>query len=258
MLSYHPLGDLAPRDVVARSIVRETERTEGPVFLSLRHLNADEVHRRFPMIAATVLKAGFDLARDLIPIGPAAHYLMGGVETDLDGRTSVPGLFAAGEVACTRVHGANRLASNSLLEGLVFGARAGRAMTDPARDADLPAPVHRDVSSSASTDPSRIMDEEEIRQLMWESVGLFRDRSHLRHAVNQLQEQEGALDAILARDALLDHEGWRKASIVTVAALIAKAALRREESRGGHFRTDYPVHDDLNWKTHISDVKPLR
>ena len=258
MLSYHPLGDLAPRDVVARSIVRETERTEGPVFLSLRHLNADVVHRRFPMIAATVLKAGFDLARDPIPVGPAAHYLMGGVETDLDGRTSVPGLFAAGEVACTRVHGANRLASNSLLEGLVFGARAGRAMTDPAREADLPPPVYRDVSSSASTDPNRIMDEEEIRQLMWQSVGLFRDRSHLRHAVNQLQEQEGALDAILARDTRLDHEGWRSASIVTVASLIAKAALRREESRGGHFRTDYPVHDDLKWKTHISDVKPPR
>lgn len=255
MIGYHPLGDLAPRDVVARSIVREAGRTEGPVFLSLRHLDAGEVHRRFPMIAATVLKAGFDLARDLVPVGPAAHYLMGGVETDLEGRTSVPGLFAAGEVACTRVHGANRLASNSLLEGLVFGARAGRAMTGPGRDPGLPAPILRDVSSSASADPNRIMDEAEIRLLMWTSVGLFRDRDGLRHAVNQLQEQEAALDAILARDTLLDHEGWRKASIITVAALIAKAALRREESRGGHFRTDFPAHDDLHWKTHISDVK---
>ena len=128
----------------SRSIVLEAERTGGPIFLSLRHLDADEVHRRFPTIAAACLKAGFDLARDLIPVGPAAHYVMGGVETDLDGRTSVPGLFAAGEVACTRVHGANRLASNSLLEGLVFGARAGRAMTGPAQDAELPpAPVYR-------------------------------------------------------------------------------------------------------------------
>ncbi len=123
-----PLADLAPRDVVSRSIVLEAERTGRPVYLSLRHLDPDDAHRRFPMIAATVLKAGFDLARDLLPVGPAAHYLMGGVETDLEGRTSLPGLFAAGEVACTRVHGANRLASNSLLEGLVFGARAGRAM----------------------------------------------------------------------------------------------------------------------------------
>ena len=128
MLRYHPAADLAPRDVVSRSIVLESRRTAGPVYLSLRHLDADEVHRRFPMIAATCLKAGFDLARDLLPVGPAAHYMMGGIETDLAGRTSVPGLFAAGEVACTRVHGANRLASNSLLEGLVFGARAGRAM----------------------------------------------------------------------------------------------------------------------------------
>ena len=258
MPGYHPLADLAPRDIVARSIVREAERTEGPVFLSLRHLDPDEVHRRFPMIAATVLKAGFDLARDLVPVGPAAHYLMGGVETDLDGRTSVPGLFAAGEVACTRVHGANRLASNSLLEGLVFGARAGRAMTGPVCDADLPEPVVRGVSSRASTDPNRIMNETEVRKLMWSSVGLFRERDSLRHAVNQLQEQEAALDALLARDTLLDHEGWRKASIVTVAALIAKAALRREESRGGHFRTDFPAHDDFKWKTHISDVKHPR
>src|SRR6202023_1174922 len=130
MLKYHPSGDLAPRDVVARSIVREAERTRGPVYLSLRDLNPLEVHRRFPMIARTVLKAGFDLARDLVPVGPAAHYVMGGVETDLDGRTSIPGLLAAGEVACTRVHGANRLASNSLLEGLVFGARAAIAMQE--------------------------------------------------------------------------------------------------------------------------------
>ena len=146
MLRYHPAADLAPRDVVARSIVLESRRTSGPIFLSLRHLDADEVHGRFPTIAATCLKAGFDLARDLIPVGPAAHYMMGGIETDLDGRSSVSGLFAAGEVACTRVHGANRLASNSLLEGLVFGARSGRAMLGVPRDAELPPPVFRDTA----------------------------------------------------------------------------------------------------------------
>jgi L-aspartate oxidase len=258
MAGYHPLGDLAPRDVVARSIVRETERTEGPVFLSLRHLDPDEVHRRFPMIAATVLKAGFDLARDPVPVGPAAHYLMGGVETDLEGRTSVPGLFAAGEVACTRVHGANRLASNSLLEGLVFGARAGRAMTAPLRDAELPDPVFCDLSTNPAAAPHRTMNEAELRKLMWTSVGLFRERVGLRDAVDQLQEQEAALEKVLAGEPRLDHEGWRKASIITVAALIAKAALRREESRGGHFRTDFPTHDDLQWKTHISDLKHPR
>jgi L-aspartate oxidase len=254
MSRYHPLGDLAPRDVVARSIVRESERTGAPVYLSLRHLDSDEVHLRFPMIAATCLRAGFDLTRDLIPVGPAAHYLMGGVETDLHGRTSVPGLFAAGEVACTRVHGANRLASNSLLEGLVFGARAGRAMADPIQEADLPQPVYRDVPGAASMGPGRRLNELEVRALMWKSVGLFRDRAGLRDAVTCLQEQDAAPEEDLATRPVLDHEGWRRANIETVAALIARAALRREESRGGHFRTDFPAHDDLHWKIHISDL----
>src|SRR2546425_976084 len=119
MARHHPDGDLAPRDVVARGIVRESEETGGPVFLTLAHLDPDFVRRRFPTIAAMCAQAGLDLARDPIPVGPAAHYIMGGVDTDVWGRTSVAGLFAAGEVACTGLHGANRLASNSLLEGLV-------------------------------------------------------------------------------------------------------------------------------------------
>ena len=130
MHRYDAAGDLAPRDRVARGIVRERERTGRPVFLSLGHLDPRFVHDRFPLIAEACRVAGLDLARDRIPIGPAAHYMMGGVATDLDGRTTIQGLFAAGEAACTGVHGANRLASNSLLEGLVFGARAGQAMRD--------------------------------------------------------------------------------------------------------------------------------
>ncbi|HEX6974853.1 MAG TPA: L-aspartate oxidase, partial [Vicinamibacterales bacterium] len=125
---YDPMGDLAPRDRVSRGIAREVIRTGKPVYLSLQQLDPEFVHERFPLIAEACRKAGFDLARQPIPIGPAAHYVMGGAVTDLDGRTTIEGLYAAGEVACTGVHGANRLASNSLLEGLVFGARAGRVM----------------------------------------------------------------------------------------------------------------------------------
>ncbi len=131
MTRYDPAGDLAPRDRVARSIELEARRTGAPVYLSLEHLDPDFVHERFPLISGACRQAGLDLARDRIPVGPAAHYVMGGVQTDLDGQTTIEGLFAAGEVACTGVHGANRLASNSLLEGLVFGARAGRAMRGP-------------------------------------------------------------------------------------------------------------------------------
>src|SRR5258706_887182 len=137
MTRYHPDGDLAPRDVVARSIVRESEQTRGPVFLTLAHLDPEYVVRRFPTIAAMCAQVGFDLARDPIPVGPAPHCIMGGVDTDEWARTSVPGLYAAGEVACTGLHGANRLASNSLLEGLVFGARAAQAMTEAPRAAPL-------------------------------------------------------------------------------------------------------------------------
>ena len=136
MTRYHPDADLAPRDIVARSIVREAERN-GPVYLTLRHLDEAYVRRRFPTIHEMCRGAGLDLARDLIPVGPAAHYIMGGVDTDEWGRTSLAGLYAAGEVACTGVHGANRLASNSLLEGLVFGARAAAAMQERAHPAAL-------------------------------------------------------------------------------------------------------------------------
>src|SRR5690606_37610822 len=127
VIRYDPRGDLASRDRVSQAIVLEMRRTGQPVYLTLAHLEADYVHRRFPGIAELCERVGLDLARDRLPVGPAAHYLMGGVVTDLEGRTTLPGRFAAGEVACTGVHGANRLASNSLLEGLVFGGRAGAA-----------------------------------------------------------------------------------------------------------------------------------
>ena len=150
MTRYDPRGDLAPRDVVATAMVREAERTGGSVYLSLAHLDAAWVRARFPAIADVCAQAGLDFASDRLPVSPAAHYLCGGVDTDLQGRSGVVGLFAAGEVACTRVHGANRLASNSLLEGLVFGARAAAAMaTTPDAPAALPR-RHFDAAGAAT------------------------------------------------------------------------------------------------------------
>jgi L-aspartate oxidase len=248
---YDPAGDLASRDVVSRAIVREAERTGEPIYLTMAHLDPEFVRRRFPTIAEACAQAGLDLTRDRIPISPAAHYMMGGVETDLDGRTSIPGLYAAGEVACTGVHGANRLASNSLLEGLVFGARAAAAMPGPAaagqlRSADVvlwPAPEPR---------PNIVPAASEVRDLMWRQAGLLRDRIGLERAVARLHGWAGAVAAARPKNAG-DHEFRRIDSLVTVGLLLARAALRREESRGGHFRADFPARDDLHWTKHISD-----
>jgi L-aspartate oxidase len=262
MTRYHADGDLAPRDVVARSIVRESQATGGLAFLTLAHLDGAYVMKRFPTIAAMCAQIGLDLAHDPIPVGPAAHYIMGGVDTDEWARTSITGLFAAGEVACTGVHGANRLASNSLLEGLVFGARAAEAMTQAPQAAPLKSDrVIADRSSPAvrATDGSvadahavrkqpSAMDRETVRDLMWRDAGLFRDRDGLARAV-------AALDAADAAEYPATADGRRQRNLVTVARLIAQAALRREESRGGHFRADFPARDDERWNVHVVDVR---
>lgn len=257
----HPGGDLAPRDVVARSIVREVERTGGKVYLTLAHLDPEYVHRRFPTITEMCRRVGLDLARDPIPVGPAAHYMMGGVETDAWGRTSLSGLFAAGEVACTGVHGANRLASNSLLEGLVFGARAAAAMQQPAQPAELrpgwkmaPPAMARTTGGDAGSD--RAHDFAAVRDLMWRAAGLFRTRDGLLDACAALDRAYAIERERMTSPQTIDAEAWRRYHLITVARLIARAALRREESRGGHFRADFPAHDDLHWKVHLADEQP--
>ena len=252
MTRYHHDGDLAPRDVVARSIVRESDRTGGPVYLTLAHLDAAYVRRRFPTIDEMCRSVGLDLAEDLIPVGPAAHYIMGGVDTDEWGRTSLAGLYAAGEVACTGVHGANRLASNSLLEGLVFGARAAQAMRQPPvaaalqKDRVMADGFPSSIPSAVSPQPLAMT---EIQRVMWRLAGLFRDRDGLQRAVSALEAARSAAPAPST------VEGWRDRNLLTVARLIARAALRREESRGGHFRQDFPMRDDLRWMRHIVDVR---
>jgi L-aspartate oxidase len=262
MTRYHPDGDLAPRDVVARSIVREMELTGASVFLSLSHLDPSYVVHRFPTIADMCRQINLDLATDPIPVGPAAHYIMGGVDTDRWGRTSIPGLFAAGEVACTGVHGANRLASNSLLEGLVFGARAAIAMQEKPSAAAM-APDRRVADAAAfmapqSTAPNHELRAssrtvQEVRDLMWKSVGLFRTREGMEDAVAKLEAayvaHRRALDDARADDA----DAWKQFNLVTIARLIARAALRRLESRGAHYRQDFPEKDDVHWKIHLVD-----
>ncbi|HWW84177.1 MAG TPA: L-aspartate oxidase, partial [Vicinamibacterales bacterium] len=267
MPRYHPDGDLAPRDVVSRSIVRESDRTGGPVFLTLAHLNPREVNERFPTIARMCKEFGLDLARDRIPVGPAAHYMMGGVDTDRWGRTSVLGLYAAGEVACTGVHGANRLASNSLLEGLVFGARAAIAMAQPLQTAPF-GDDRVSATSPALDGPGRApdtprqanrnspLDSEAVHDLLWRAAGLFRSREALLDADDRLADAEATAERALTQSASQAlAEQWRWMNLVTVARLIAHAALRREESRGGHFRADFPERDDLHWRVHIVDQR---
>jgi L-aspartate oxidase len=260
MLAYDPAGDLAARDRVARGIVRETERT-GAVYLSMEHLDPAFVHARFPLISEACRRVGLDLARDRIPVGPAAHYVMGGVQTDLDGRTTIPGLYAAGEVACTGVHGANRLASNSLLEGLVFGARAGCAMRED-RPGAWPAGTSNVVEFGdararrpAGADECGPVSVAEVQDLMWRHVGLFREREGLTRAMSLLDPAWRELDARISAGEPLDAAVWRAASIATVGRLVARAALRREESRGGHYRSDFPQRDDEHWRRRASEAR---
>src|SRR5271170_2181463 len=238
MERYHPLLELAPRDVVARAITREG--MDGPVYLDMRHVKMDLV-ARFPGISAFLARYHLELGRDLIPVGPAAHYLMGGVWTDVHGRTSLPGLYAAGEVACTGVHGANRLASNSLLEGLVFGALVAETMLAK-QDAGLkmreplgvvPTAAPDGVTSEAATERWIA----KLRGLMWKHAGLLRDGAGLREAQRGLD----ALAATMPRGVF--RRALEARNLHAVAGLIVASALGREESRGAHYRNDFPLRD---------------
>jgi L-aspartate oxidase len=259
MERYHPLLELAPRDVVARAIAREGMGTEAGeakagelrvVHLDLRHLKNIDLHRRFPGISAFLGKHGLDLARDLIPVRPAAHYLMGGIRTDLDGRTTVPGLYAAGEAACTGVHGANRLASNSLLEGLVFGARAAQAMLADGLPL-LPAPEPDAAQRSMTTGDDDLVNVfiHHLQKAMWANAGLLRQESTLLEGLSAQAECEAGL-ARFAQPGSPSRRLIEARALSRVAGAILRSATARIESRGAHFRIDHPRRDDQNFLKH--------
>ena len=244
MQRYHPLEELASRDVVARAITREGIGDDGaelPVYLDMRHLRGLNLRDRFPGISAFLAQHQLDLSRDLIPVRPAAHYLMGGVRADVNGKTSLKRLYAAGEAACTGVHGANRLASNSLLEGLVFGARAAEAMREE-RDLNAAFSVINEHPPVRCDTSDRVL--QQLQQVMWQKAGLLRDGSGLLEAQTVLKY----ICVQLPTDANRPSQEFR--NLHAIGDLIVRSALAREESRGAHYRNDHPKRDDLHFQKH--------
>lgn len=259
MLGRHELAELAPRDVVSRAIVDHLARTQEPnVFLDVRHLGAERFARRFPSLAALLRSYELDPGRDLIPVHPAAHYTIGGVWTDLDGRTSVPGLYAVGEVACNGLHGANRLASNSLLEGLVFGRRAGAAVAERADANRGPVQVVSDIRPSDKGELDLVDVRSSLRSAMWRNVGIERQGGRLADAEDMIAFwSRYSLDKIFD-----DLAGWEVQNLLTVGALMTRAASWRRESRGTHCRVDFPRSDEsfaihASWRRGRAEPVPI-
>jgi L-aspartate oxidase len=242
MLDYDERAELAPRDVVSQAIVTQMEKTQHPnVYLTLSHLDADEVRNRFPSIASACAKFGIDITTDPVPVRPGAHYMIGGVTVDDQGRTTAPGLWAAGEVTSSGLHGANRLASNSLLEGLVYGAYAGRGASREALETpeDFRARPLSQQAVVAATDESELNLSDirnSLKSQMWRAAGVRRERDRLLEAAAAIDHWG---QYVLARQ-FEEPNGWELQNMLIVSRIVAESALWREESRGVHFRTDFP------------------
>ena len=259
MEKYHEKGELAPRDVVSRAIQNEMFLTGFPcVYLDITHESAEFIQERFPTISDTTRRYGLDISIDLIPVRPGAHFMMGGVRTNMETETNLNGLFACGEVACTGVHGANRLASNSLLECLVFGVRAGTnaAKYATSLSSQAPSKVHitsceyptTDSANDNTLEDSILPAKDAIRDTLWENVGIERDIEGLEFTLTELKEigEEISLYAYTSSIDLCET-----LNMLNVACIIAQASILRQESRGGHYRVDFPEQDDSNWKRRI-------
>ena len=255
MAEYHPMGDLAPRDVVSRAIIAQMRKTGAThVYLDLTGFGRD-VRKRFPGIAKACAQFDIDIARDKIPVRPSAHYMIGGAKVDRVGRTSLARLYACGEVSSTGLHGANRLGSNSLLEGLVYGLEAGRHIAeeisasaggDPA-ERDAPERIHSDITHSTRGQLHVPDVRDSLRSLMWRNVGIVRTRDDLAEADALIEFwQSYVLDKVFDQPA-----GWELQNMLALGRLIAHAAYLRTETRGVHYRVDYPERDDARWKKHI-------
>ncbi len=260
MEKYHEKGELAPRDVVSQAIQNEMYLTEFPcVYLDITHKSADFIQERFPTISGTTKRYGLDINIDLIPVRPGAHFMMGGIRTNIETETNLKGLYACGEVACTGVHGANRLASNSLLECLVFGVRAGNNAADYASSQTLQSPPKIHVPSTeeivSELDENLISaTKDAIRETLWENVGIERDGDGLEQTLNDLEEigeVTGLPPSLPTYLQTTDMALCETLNMLNVAWIITQAALTRTESRGGHYRSDFPDQDDVNWLQRI-------
>ncbi|MGF9700883.1 MULTISPECIES: L-aspartate oxidase [Paenibacillus] len=249
MERYHAQLELAPRDIVARAIVSEMETTNSTfVYLDITHEPAEMIKHRFPTIYETCMRYGLDMTTDWIPVAPAAHYMMGGVKTDLNGESSIGRLFACGEVSSTGVHGANRLASNSLSEAIVFGHRiVERIQSLPMLNStQVGSPLQRSRENEIMSGQQPISERRlRLQKMMVRQVGLRRNGVHLQEAMDKLRSEMNIFDHVLTHKEEMEY-----ANLLTCAWLVTSGALHRQESRGAHYREDFPLRDDAVWQKH--------